>query len=588
MAKDSILVDIDNKAESEILFKICTELKVKCRILKTDRGRHFLFKNDSIKSCCIKRKSAIGLTIDVKSGKRDCYEVLKSNGQNRAVEYDTEDYQTIPKWLHPLKGHPSIDFVSMAEGERNSTLYSYILTLQNNGFTPEEAREAIRIINKFVFKDPLPDDELEIILRDEAFGKRPFFKGKTFLHDEFAEYIKAEYHIKKINGQLHIYDSDRGIYIPGRLPIEKAMINEISFLTDAKRKEVLKYLDVTCEKASPSGLNLIAFKNGILDINSNELLDFSPDIVITNGIPWDYNKAAASKVIDDVLNQWACNDKSIRALLEEAAGYCFYRKNLYKKAFLLSGGKDNGKTTYINLLNTMLGESNISSLDFKDLDGRFSTAELFGKLANLGDDISDNFKDDISTFKKISSVSMVTAEFKGQNPFTFESYATLIFSVNNKPRLYDPTGAGINRFVIIPMEAKFSKDSNNYDPGLNFKLKQREAVEYFIVLAVEGLKRVLKNKGFTFSEKSQAEIEEYERENNPILTFINECKEEEYKILNTPTEWVYQKYNGFCINNNYKPLGKINFVKKMNQELGTKSKVFFIKGKAVRCFVEEK
>lgn len=106
MAKDSILVDIDNKAESEILFKICTELKVKCRILKTDRGRHFLFKNDSIKSCCIKRKSAIGLTIDVKSGKRDCYEVLKSNGQNRAVEYDTEDYQTIPKWLHPLKGHP--------------------------------------------------------------------------------------------------------------------------------------------------------------------------------------------------------------------------------------------------------------------------------------------------------------------------------------------------------------------------------------------------------------------------------------------------------------------------------------------------
>jgi len=110
----------------------------------------------------------------------------------------------MPKYMLPLKG-VIIDFASMGDGDgRNQTLYNYILALQNNDFEIEEIRQCIRIINRYVLKTPLDERELESILRDDAFKKKTFFKDKTFLHDEFATYIKNNNHIIKINGQLHI------------------------------------------------------------------------------------------------------------------------------------------------------------------------------------------------------------------------------------------------------------------------------------------------------------------------------------------------------------------------------------------------
>ena len=47
----------------------------------------------------------------------------------------------------------------------------------------DEARECIRIINKYVLKDCLTDEELEVILRDDAFKKPIFFKKNVFLFD---------------------------------------------------------------------------------------------------------------------------------------------------------------------------------------------------------------------------------------------------------------------------------------------------------------------------------------------------------------------------------------------------------------------
>jgi putative DNA primase/helicase len=50
----------------------------------------------------------------------------------------------------------------------------------------------------------------------------------------------------------------------------------------------------------------------------------------------------------------------------------------------------------------MLGEDNIAAVELKELNDRFKTYQLEGKLANIGDDISKQFIEDNSTFKKIS------------------------------------------------------------------------------------------------------------------------------------------------------------------------------------------
>ena len=68
LAEDVVLIDIDDFEQSEILFKIVVEKKLGCRVYQTTRGKHFLFKNNTIENCKIHTNTGIGLIADIKIG----------------------------------------------------------------------------------------------------------------------------------------------------------------------------------------------------------------------------------------------------------------------------------------------------------------------------------------------------------------------------------------------------------------------------------------------------------------------------------------------------------------------------------------
>lgn len=590
LAPDAILVDVDDSKQSELLMNIVEHFQLNCRVYQTTRGRHFLFKNSKIDKCYTHCTLACGFTADIKSGFKNSYEVLKFNGEERFIEWDIEEgqeYQEIPKWLFPIK--TNAEFLKMKAGDgRNQELFNYILTLQSNDFSVEESRETIRIINKFVLPEPLSDDELEVILRDDAFQKPVFYKGTTFLFDRFATYMKNNHHIIRINNQLHMYQE--GIYISGQADIEGEMIKHIPQLNRSKRKEVLDYLDVLIRENTPATeAHLIAFRNGILNVYDDSFTPLTPEHIITNRIDWDYNPQAYDELTDKTLNKIACNDENIRALLEEATGICMFRRNELGKAFILTGTGSNGKSTFLNMLRHMLGKRNISSLDLKKLSDRFSTVMLFGKMANIGDDISDEFIVDSSIFKKIVTGETIDAEQKGQPKFEFEPYVKLFFSANNIPRMGKgrDSAAISRRLVIIPFEAKFSPEDADYVPFIGDKLKTQEAMEYLIQLGIKGLKRVLETRQFTTSEKVQKELDEYEESNNPVLGFIKECESEDFQIENNPTSNVYKRYNEYCLANNLNPMSNIEFSKQINKLLNFQIIDKKISGKKYRIFTSK-
>ncbi len=51
--------------------------------------------------------------------------------------------------------------------------------------------------------------------------------------------------------------------------------------------------------------------------------------------------------------------------------------------FVLTGDGSNGKSSYLKIINKLVGRENTASLDLKELDQRFKTAEFFGKLVNM-------------------------------------------------------------------------------------------------------------------------------------------------------------------------------------------------------------
>lgn len=587
LAAETILIDVDDFEASEILFEVVKEYALTCRVYRTSRGKHFLFKNSGVPTNKTGCKLAIGLTADIKIGTRNSYEVLKYDNQNREILYDTaenEEAQQLPRWLFPVKS--KMEFLNMETGDgRNQGLFNYILTLQSNDFSVEEAREAIRIINKFVLKVPLSDDEIETVLRDDAFKKPVFFMGSTFLFDKFATFLKNNNHIIKINNQLHIYKN--GIYISGLAEIEAEMIQHIPGLNRAKRTEVLAYLDILIrENSKAEDANLIAFENGLYNIVDDSFVEFTPEHIITNKIRWKYNPEAYSELADKTLNKIACNDPQIRALLEEAIGYCFYRRNELGKAFILTGDKSNGKSTFLSMVQCLLGDENISSLDLKELGDRFKTAEMFGKLANIGDDIGDEFIANPAIFKKLVTGERVSAERKGQNPFEFNNYSKLLFSANNIPRIKDKTGAVQRRLTIIPFDARFSADDPDFNPYIKHLLKTDEVMEYLINLGIAGLKRVLLNRKFTGSTKVQKAMDEYEENNNPIIGFFRECEDEEFQIENEPTNVVYKRYQEYCLANSLQPMSNIEFSKQVNRILNMRVENKWLNGKKHRIFIK--
>ena len=607
-----VLVDYDTKESFDCRVKIAQELGEHCVAIESTRGGHmFLYDTGhTVRTANTHNRTLLSFSpVDYKLG----YKTVRSTGEIKTADSyaclskedkslrelvycnirEDSSLDEIPFYDLRVNASDRYDFLGMKAGDgRQDGLFTYMNPVKAAGYSYEQFKEAAEIIERYVLAVPL-GDEFENAIRREAWDSvkmdsSVYFNEKgQFSFNRFGDQLIGRYHVKKINSQLYIYEN--GVYVPGHRAIEKAMLGEIPSLARARRNEVLDYLEVVCKDSIPGDLNRIAFKNGVYNINTDILEPFNPEYVITNMIPWSYNPSAKCNLVDEILDKLSDGDINTRYLLEELIGACMYRSNTIGggKAFILKGDKNNGKSTYLEMLSNLLGSENISNLDFKDLDSRFKTSQLVGKLANIGDDISDSYKEDVSVFKKLVTGEKINVERKGQEPFDFRSHAKLIFSANNMPRIKDSTGAAQRRLMIIPFNRTFSENDRDYDPHIRYKLAVQEAMEYLIQLALDGLGEVLTNNRFTIPKKVQQEKEDYARRNNPVLAFIEECKNdsgEVENIYNEPTADVYKRYDVFCHLNGFKVMSNIEFSKQINRELKTKSSQKKINGKNIKVF----
>ena len=214
---------------------------------------------------------------------------------------------------------------------------------------------------------------------------------------------------------------------------------------------------------------------------------------------------------------------------------------------------------------------------------RFKTPELFGKLANIGDDIGDELIANTSVFKKLVTGNRVNAQRKFGNPFDFDNYSKLLFSANNLPRIKDKTGAVQRRLVIIPFNATFSKNDPDYRPFIKYELREPANVEYLIKCGIAGLRRVLENQSFTECEAVSKELKEYEEMNNPVTVFLADLDIDD--VVNEPTRAIYLKYQEYCLANNLQAMGSGEFSKAVRKHFDVDIADMRIDGKKCRVFI---
>lgn len=587
-------VSFDDPEMSDAFLDMADQLQWKCLVLENSDNHHIhTYWKDTQHRITKYGKDislACGMKADIHGG--DTYIPLRCKGSDRFPpvydKLDDENYQDLPSALYPV--NTNITLWNAEEGDgRNDDLYKYILVLQSQlQMEEDDIRDLYRtIINPYILKQPLDDGELDTVLRDESFKKDlipSFYDGNVFKFAEFSKFLKETCHLVRIHGQLHIYKN--GIYESAQRDIESAMIRYVPNLRKSQRREVMDYVNLITDEKPESHANYIAFRNGIYDLVDGSLHEFTPDIVVTNKIPWDYVPDAYDEAADKALDRLAVSDQQVRDVLEECIGACMYRDARLGggKAFILTGEKSNGKSTFLDMLKNMLGRDNVASLDIKEIGDRFSTSMIAGKLANIGDDIADDFLQgsQVAIFKKVVTGNRIKAEMKGQDPFEFDPYCKLIFSANDIPRMKDKTGAVMRRLVIIPFNATFTKETPGYDVDIIEKLTAPAAMQYLICCGIKGLQRVRVEQAYTICTKVQEQLDEYELENNPIIGFIDDAGID--TIIHEPTADVYRRYQIYCQQAALQASSRPVFTKQINKRLHLQVIQKRINGKISRIF----
>ena len=304
---------------------------------------------------------------------------------------------------------------------------------------------------------------------------------------------------------------------------------------------------------------LVNVRNGLLDIRDMSFKEHTPSYLSTVQLNVEYNPQVDCPQFKKFLNEVL--DCKLIPLVQEIVGYLLTTNTASQKAFVFWGPARTGKSTLLWVVEyLLLGKKNVSNIPWQEIGDKFKTAELLGKLANVFSDLPSKSIDDTGIFKVVTGEDYLMAEKKNKNPFKFKPFARLVFSCNELPRNYvDRTEGFYRRLIIVPFSRQIEK--SKIDKSLKYKF-QREK-EGILNWALEGLKRLYEN-NFEFSENELTDgvKKEYKRENNNVISFVEECCELDGLFSCSRIE-LYEAYKEFCVEAGLKALSQIKFNKEL-------------------------
>lgn len=509
------------------------------------------------------RFAACGAPVRILKGRT--FIPLRVSEHKAKVLYDGTDDQPIeslPPELMPVDADPG---VFQADG-REPYVIKKLLTYRDYLVTSRHAQKfdwerIFEAIDRWTLAVPVSDDDKKRLLDMSNFTFVPDFTGPTgrFSHSTCADYMIKKYHACMVDGALYLYDGY--IYRSDFRAVMQEIDRAYPDGTDKQRQEVYKIMQLRAPERKRADPALVAFKNGFLDLREpascRHLKPFSPDHCILHQLAVDYHPVAdtdEAKKADDflsgVLDSLSCGDAGIKKLLIACAAYCLYASNPLRSFFVLVGEKRSGKSTFLTMIEAMLGEAECAKLTLPQLLARFGPANLAGKLAELGDEIPDAALSatDVNFIKGwTGAYSPVSAELKGRDFFDFMPTAKLIFSCNSIPRMHDPDGSCLSRLIPIPMLQYY--DPESADTELPSTLKSKAVGEAFARLCVRMLDEMhitSDHAHFPTSPLVDRMKAEYSKDSDSLQTYLTSLALEAGDFIGRTVHECYMEYSTYC------------------------------------------
>lgn len=408
-------------------------------------------------------------------------------------------------------------------------------------------------------------------IKPKNFQSLPWYeeqeKGLKFLPFVLAKHLSETRDVYYGGESFLIYEN--GVYNisgekeAGRIIMDYMLPNycTMASIRDCRDQwDILVSMDFDVFNRNPYLVNV---RNGLLDIRDMSFKEHTPSYLSTVQLNVEYNPQANCPQFEKFLNEVL--DCRLIPLVQEILGYLLTTNTSAQKSFVLLGPARTGKSTLLWVVEyLLLGKKNVSNIPWQEIGDKFKTAELLGKLANVFSDLPSKSIDDTGIFKVVTGEDYLMAEKKNKNPFKFRPFARLVFSCNELPKNYvDRTEGFYRRLIIVPFNRQIEK--NKIDKALKYKF-QREK-EGILNWALKGLRRLYEN-NFEFSENELTDEvkKEYKRENNNVISFVEECCEIDSLFSCSRIE-IYESYKEFCGEAGLKALSQIKFNKELECNL---------------------
>ena len=269
-------------------------------------------------------------------------------------------------------------------------------------------------------------------------------------------------------------------------------------------------------------------KNGVIDLTTGNLLDYSPDFFFTKQCPVEYKGLEyRSQLFDDFMNSILPDEQTRRAVLR-FLGYCLTGDVSAEKALFIVGNGRNGKGTLIKILLTLL-DSLATSLKIDSLlqqkykDGNSATpefAKLDGCRLAIANEIPQGEKLDVAKFKDLTGGDKFSARKLHSDPILIEPHFKLILCGQFLPEIYNANDIGYNeRLIVVKFPQQFTGE--NCDPTLKYKLLAPDVLSGVLSTLVNEC-LAWQHEGLIISNAMKEEKQHYFDSNNFIADFISE------------------------------------------------------------------
>ena len=376
------------------------------------------------------------------------------------------------------------------------------------------------------------------------------------------------------------------------VPAEKLGLLYALMGADTYKKFVMKYRNYK---------NIVNAQNAakpMLAIDVSEL-DFDPELLNTPDGTFDLTKGLdgvhphdpddlitkitacgpgdkGSKLWEDALNTFFCNDQELIDYVQEIVGMAAVGKVYAEHMIIAYGGGANGKSTFWNTIARVLGNySGKLSAEALTMNCKRNVkpemAELKGKRLIIASELEEGTRLNTGMVKQLCSVDPIEAEKKFKDPFHFDPSHTLVLYTNHLPKVSANDDGTWRRLIVIPFNAKIvgNSDIKNYGDYL-----YENAGPAILAWVINGAKKAF-DKGFKFERPKVVvdAVEAYREENDWLGQFLEEHCDVGAEYEEKSGE-LYQSYRSACLltgeyirstTDFYGSLEKIGFTKRRNK-----------------------